>query len=342
LPGSYIQDGSAFEAIHTEAPRHRKIKQHNRFLNLHERRIPEQPVCYGPKSRKDIPFQLVYIRRLAFSTNHREGLLMSILFAVNGSARRWVSVLIVSACLIAAACGDSPSSPTSLLAVASVSLDRDTLTGTVETISPAPNGGSSVRLSSNHPALVVPASVTVPGGSSTATFPLSVVAPDNDVDVTVTAESGRVSRTASLRLPGGTFLMFRTEGGTFLQTAGFYAIDSANFQPTISGTRSSITLTLRPFNTALHTLVLQVAAPVGSELVPGLYGAAVPAATSTSPGLLFNPAVVCAELSRQFRVTDIAWGAGGNVDRARVTFEFRCNENSRTVGELRLMTNPWR
>lgn len=62
--------------------------------------------------------------------------------------------------------------------------------------SPAPSGGAVFAASSNSPSLVVPASVTVPAGASSTTFPLqtSQVAADTFVTVSLTGPSPATTR----------------------------------------------------------------------------------------------------------------------------------------------------
>jgi hypothetical protein len=72
-------------------------------------------------------------------------------------------------------------------------------TGTVLLTGPAPAGGIVVSLSSNNPAVAsVPASVTVPQWSSTATFTITTTPVASPVSVTVTASTGSISATAAL------------------------------------------------------------------------------------------------------------------------------------------------
>lgn len=66
--------------------------------------------------------------------------------------------------------------------------DGDQLTVTIDR--PAPAGGVSVPLSSNHPSLIVPASVTIPAGSNSANVPFTTVEITSNANVTVTATMG--------------------------------------------------------------------------------------------------------------------------------------------------------
>jgi hypothetical protein len=62
----------------------------------------------------------------------------------------------------------------------------------------APTGGSTVALSSNNAAIVVPASITVPAGSSTASFTATAATVVSGQTATLTAALNGTSRTVSL------------------------------------------------------------------------------------------------------------------------------------------------
>jgi len=72
-------------------------------------------------------------------------------------------------------------------------------TGTVTLTAPAPSGGFVVNLSSSNPSVAtVPSTVTVPAGTTSATFTVSTRAVSSATSVTITASAGGVSRTATL------------------------------------------------------------------------------------------------------------------------------------------------
>ncbi len=62
-------------------------------------------------------------------------------------------------------------------------------TGTVTLVSPAGSGGGSVNLSSSGPAVMVPVSVAVPAGETTATFPVTASLVTSPATATITASS---------------------------------------------------------------------------------------------------------------------------------------------------------
>lgn len=71
-------------------------------------------------------------------------------------------------------------------------------TGSVTLSGPAPSGGMLVLLADNSEATTLPASVTVPAGSSSASFPVTTSAVTASTTSTVTATGGEVSKTANL------------------------------------------------------------------------------------------------------------------------------------------------
>jgi hypothetical protein len=73
------------------------------------------------------------------------------------------------------------------------------VTGTVVLTGPAPAGGLNVTLSSANPSIAgVPASVTVPAGSTTAQFTVNTQSASSSTAVTITAASQGVTATATL------------------------------------------------------------------------------------------------------------------------------------------------
>jgi len=76
-----------------------------------------------------------------------------------------------------------------------------TSTGTVTLSGPAPTVGTTVKLTSNKPSLAsVPASVTVPAGSTSGTFTVTSSASAGNSSVTITASLGGISKSATLNL----------------------------------------------------------------------------------------------------------------------------------------------
>jgi len=77
----------------------------------------------------------------------------------------------------------------------------NSLAGTVILNGPAPAGGIEVTLSSTHPAAVrAPDSVIVPGGATTATFPITTFPVSVDIDAVIRAQCNAVEQRATVRV----------------------------------------------------------------------------------------------------------------------------------------------
>lgn len=118
----------------------------------------------------------------------------------------------------------------SSVSCAATGLSLGATLGCTVTLSPAAgSGGATVTLSSNTQGLVVPATVLVPAGSSSATFTATAVSGDIGQTAAITATFNDVSKTASLSLlaasdgipiPTNSWLMVPTRGLP-AQTVGF-------------------------------------------------------------------------------------------------------------------------
>jgi len=87
-------------------------------------------------------------------------------------------------------------------------------TGTVTLSGSAPSYGATVGLSSSASAAMVPPSVPVPGGASSATFAVNTSAVTTSTSVTITASYAGATKTASLTVtppsggtPAGTYTL---------------------------------------------------------------------------------------------------------------------------------------
>jgi len=125
-------------------------------------------------------------------------------FPVNTSAVATSTTVTISASyggtLTASLTVIPPTLSSLTLSLTSVTGGTSSPTGTVTLNGPAPSGGAAVSLSSNNPAVAsVPssASVTVPAGATTATFPVNTSAVATSTTVTMSASYG-VTKTASL------------------------------------------------------------------------------------------------------------------------------------------------
>jgi len=99
----------------------------------------------------------------------------------------------------------TPSADTFSVSPASV-LAGDGAQGTISLASPAPAGGLSVALSSSHPAASLPASVIVPAGAASMSFPVTTTSVGTRTTVTLSANIHGTPHTTTLVVnprPGG-------------------------------------------------------------------------------------------------------------------------------------------
>ncbi|MGA8111537.1 MAG: choice-of-anchor D domain-containing protein [Acidobacteriaceae bacterium] len=101
--------------------------------------------------------------------------------------------------------GESAATGLSGLSCAQSSLTAaGTDTCTVSLTAAAPAGGQVVTIVSNNSAVIVPASVTVPAGATTAGFSATISAVTSSQTAILTANAGGVARSFALQLSGGT------------------------------------------------------------------------------------------------------------------------------------------
>lgn len=98
--------------------------------------------------------------------------------------------------------GDEPAVLISVSLASAVTASGSNVTGTVRLDGPAPAGGISVSLSSDNAAASVPASVTVYGGGTSATFNLHANNVSAATKVTLTATLDSVSKTTAITVNG--------------------------------------------------------------------------------------------------------------------------------------------
>ena len=144
-------------------------------------------------------------------------------------------------------------------------------TGTVTLTSAAPAGGASVALSSsNTAAATVPASVTVPAGSTSATFTVSTSSVSSNTSSTISASYGGVSRTAILAVnaPAATdtvsisraeyesakgLLRVEASSSSSSATLGVYVTATDELIGTLSGGRGEFSWPTNPQNITVRS-----------------------------------------------------------------------------------------
>jgi uncharacterized protein (TIGR03437 family) len=120
--------------------------------------------------------------------------------------------------------------------------------GTVVLSSPAPPGGAVVALVSNQSAVIVPATVTVPAGTTSATFTVTTGSVSSGQTATITAIYSGTSVQASLAVTGAGQPQFTSVQITFstpalgmglIQVLGPPAADGSYSQGNVSATQGS-------------------------------------------------------------------------------------------------------
>ncbi|HMF77538.1 MAG TPA: hypothetical protein VK604_17910 [Bryobacteraceae bacterium] len=134
-------------------------------------------------------------------------------------------------------------------------------TGTVTLSKAAPTSGISVALSSNNAAAMVPATVTVAAGSTTATFTVTTTAGTTAATATITATYNGVSKTSTLAMTGPTLLSSlsvaptRVAGGT----AATGTITLSTPAPV-----GGVSISLKTINTVVTGVPASITIPAGS------------------------------------------------------------------------------
>lgn len=217
--------------------------------------------------------------------------------------------------------------------------------GTVRIAVPAPAGGVIVTLASDNAAVIVPATVTIPGGAQSATFQVTSREVTSEARVIVSATSGGQTRTAEIRLrivslpPLPTFFRFTSAPGDYIgggRSRNFTASDGSFAARTSCNNRI---ISLRFDGGTAITWFIEMAAPIGTALTRGSYTNATrwPFQVPNMPGLsISGEARGCNRLFGSFVVSDAAFGEGGLVRRFRATFEQHCESLTAPalVGEI--------
>ncbi|MDR3692251.1 MAG: hypothetical protein P4L46_22910 [Fimbriimonas sp.] len=92
----------------------------------------------------------------------------------------------------------NPGNLSGILISPSIVVGGQTASGTVTLKSAAPSGGAKVNLSSNNPSATVPATVSIPAGTTSSTFKITTISVTSNVFVSITASQGAVSVSAGL------------------------------------------------------------------------------------------------------------------------------------------------
>jgi hypothetical protein len=197
-------------------------------------------------------------------------------YAANAIACPADTAAELAACLVFVGAPNSGQTGTitSLTIVPSTVTGGQGAVGTLTLSAPAPAGGVTATLSSNNPAAGVPPSVTVPGGQSSGSFPITTTPVTSTTVATITATSANtVSAQLTINPPAGS-------GGS----------GGSGGQPTAASCPGSLILSAGSIiggNSLFGTVTLNSAAKVGGQLVnlgSSSLAASVPASVMIEPG----------------------------------------------------------
>lgn len=272
--------------------------------------------------------------------------------------RRWTigDIAIIMLSTVAASCGGDPGtafpsgpaqSPTPVAEPFRLQIEPSALMGNspargiVTLTLPAPATGTTVPLTSENPAVVVPALVLIPAGALTGEFSISTRSVIADTDAVIRAGSGTQSLRATLAvwavLPQ--FFSFVSEPGDFVGLG-----QAQRATPSTHGFRASCqdgTVSIRVEGGSSTWSVNMAAAP-GHSLSGGVYEGAVWDAIveRTGPGMsISGEGRACPTLSGRFVVHEADLTSEGAVRRFSATFEQRCGAGT-LRGDVRVADQP--
>ena len=147
---------------------------------------------------------------------------------------------------------------------------------TVSLTGAAPTGGQTISLSSNNPAITVPATVSVPNGATSAGFSATVSSVTSAQSATLTASSGTVTQSFAIQL------------NSSISTLGISSSTVAFGSVSVNST-SAQTVTLTSTGTAPITITSATVTGAGFTLTGPTFPIALTAGQTTTLNLTFAP-----------------------------------------------------
>src|SRR5205807_6845334 len=174
----------------------------------------------------------------------------------------------------------TPTTPDTLTLQPGQVVGGRTTTGVLTLPAPAPPGGSIIDLTSDSPAAVAPAQVTVPVGRTTVIFPVKTAPIARATAVTITAASDAESWQVTLSVSPPTAVFVRADPSSL--TGGL----SGQGTVMLSGAapRGGVVVTLTSDNPMLVTLPASVTVPGGARSAH--FPLRTQAVSTTAPGIL--------------------------------------------------------
>jgi hypothetical protein len=145
--------------------------------------------------------------------------------------------------------------------------------------------------------------------------------------VLVAGQTVTVNQSAGATGNPGAVLSFQSDPGDFIGggQSRSYTLTSSQYQLTLDSTHSQLQFRIPPGTGEYWTLNLS--APLGQPLTPGLYNSAVRLAVLTpgAPGLdFFGNSRGCNQVTGRFLVAEAVYGAGNTVTRFHAKFDQHC------------------
>jgi hypothetical protein len=203
--------------------------------------------------------------------------------------------------------------------------------GVVNLRLPAPEGGTSIALSSSDPAAAVPATVTVPAGERKADFVVTTLPVSNDRHLTITAGAPGGSAIAVLsiwsELPN--YFTWFSEADEYIGEGGFNRLAPLYAELSATCDGNELRIEIEAPEPESWTLVFK--APAGSPLRAGTYeGVTLIAASAGNAGMsIGGRGRACSAVNGWLVIREIDL-QHDRVNRFRASFAQQC-----TNGDLR-------
>ena len=162
--------------------------------------------------------------------------------------------------------GASAATLTSLTINPNTVVELSTSTGTLTLSAAAPAGGVLVTLMSSNTAATVPPNVTVPAGSSSATFAVTAGSTSSTSSSIITASAGGVSRTAGITVTTESPTLSNLFVGPLSVTGGTSATGTVTLTAPAPANGSGVTVSLSSDNPSIASVPASVTVDPGNEL----------------------------------------------------------------------------
>ncbi len=215
-------------------------------------------------------------------------------------------------------------------------------TGTVLLTTVAPLGGLPVTLTASDSSVSVPASITVPAGQDSVTFPVETrsLSADRDVVITGTGGGRTISRTLQLWTVLPMFFSFVSDPNEPIGRGAATRLTPQNAQFMAWCSASQVTVTMDSPGQNWRTTF---AAPRGTRLTTTTYENTAPASTApefpntNGPEMSIEGNGAGCSGTGRFTVRELDITTNGRVNRFWASFEQRCQGRTEVMkGDVRV------